>query len=132
MEVNTLIEEAKKAIDRGYEKGKHQVGSAILTKSGKIYTGFSINAQKMDICAEWVAVGKAFSEGEKDIKMIASVKRNEDGTHEILPPCGLCRELQTTYFPDAEIILSTDKKVKATDLLPNPWQKKKMTAPGQK
>jgi|SRR3989344_5597350 len=124
METNTLIEEAKKAIDRGYKKGKHQVGSAVLTKSGKVYTGFSINVQKMDICSEWVAVGKAFSEGEKDIKMIASVKRNEDGSHEILPPCGLCRELSITYYPEAEFVISENKTMKAKDLLPYPWKKK--------
>jgi len=121
-----LIEEAKKVIDKGYEKGKHQVGSAVRTRSGKIYTGLSINVQKVDICAEWVAVGKAFSEGEKDIEMVASVKRNEDGTHEILPPCGLCRELQATYFPEAEILLPDGKIAKSKDLLPYPWEKKRI------
>lgn len=122
-----LIEEAKKALDRGYDQYRHVVGSAIRTKSGKIYTGLSINSQKVDICAEWTAVGNAFSQGDKDIEMVVAVKKNDNGSYEILPPCGLCRELQTTYFPEADIIISDNKMVKATELLPNPWQRKKMT-----
>ncbi len=119
-----LIKEAKNIIDLRYEKNKHTVGAAIKTKSGKIYTGICINVQKVDICSEWTAVGKAFSEGEHDVVLSVAIKKYEDGSYKILPPCGLCRELYVTYAPGAEIIISEDTKVKASDLLPHAWKKK--------
>ena len=123
--METLIQEAKNIIDKRYVQNKFGVGSAVKTKSGKIYTGISINSQKLDLCSEWIAIGKAFSEGNYDIEMIVAVKKHNDGSYEIYPPCGLCRELFMTYCPDAEIIISETEKVKAGDLLPYPWQKKK-------
>jgi len=123
--MKNLIQEAKNIIDKRYVQGKFGVGSALKTKSGKIYTGTSINSQKLDLCSEWIAIGKAFSEGDYDIEMIVAVKKHNDGNYEIYPPCGLCRELFITYCPEAEIIISETKKVKAKELLPNAWQKKK-------
>ena len=121
-----LIQEAKNIIDKRYVQNKFGVGSAIRMKFGKIYTGISINSQKIDLCAEWVAIGKAFSEGDYDIEMIVAVKRHNDGSYEIYPPCGLCRELFMTYCPEAEVIISETRKIKTKDLLPDAWQKKKI------
>src|SRR3989339_498885 len=116
-----LIKEAQNIIEQHYVKGKHSVGAAIRTKSGKIYTGISINSQKVDLCSEWLAVGQALLAGDREIEMIVAVKRHEDGTFEIYPPCGLCRELYVTYCPEAQIILSEIKTSKAIDLLPSAW-----------
>jgi cytidine deaminase len=123
--MENLIQEAKNIIDKRYDEKKFVVGSALRTKSGKIYTGISINVQKLNICCEWIAIGKAFGEGEQDIDMIVAVRRHESGRHEIYPPCGLCRELFITYCPEAEVIIGENEKVRAGDLLPHPWQKKK-------
>src|SRR3989344_6899890 len=118
--MKTLIDEAKKTIDQLFSKDKFQVGSAVKTKSGKIYTGISINCQKMNLCAEWTAIGKAFSEGNNDIEISVAIRKKDDGSYEIYPPCALCRELFITYCPNAEIIISENKKVKASELLPHP------------
>ena len=121
--MNSLIQEAKNIIEQRYVKDKHSVGAAVRTKNGKIYTGISINSQKVDICSEWVAMGKALTEGNYDIELIVAVKRHEDGSFEIYPPCALCRELYVTYCPDAGVILSENEVVKASELLPYAWQK---------
>ncbi len=124
-----LIKEAKGILDKRYKKGFHVVGCAVKTESGKIYTGISMNSQKVDICAEWSAITKAISEGDDKVEMAVAVKKNDDGNFEILPPCGLCRELYVTYFPNASVIISETETRTPDELLPNAWKKKKMENP---
>ncbi|MCM2339275.1 MAG: hypothetical protein NDI62_02360 [Burkholderiales bacterium] len=120
-----LIKEAKKIIDKRYKNNQSVVGCAVKTKSGKIYTGVSINAQKINLCSEWITIGQAFSEGDSDIEMVVAVRKYEDKTYEIYPPCALCRELYVTYCPKADVIISEKKMIKADRLLPHAWKKKK-------
>lgn len=122
--MNDLIQQAKDIIKQRYVQGKFAVGAAVKTKSGKIYTGISINSQKLDICSEWSAIGQAFSKGDFDIDMVVAVKQHRDGTYEIYPPCALCRELYLTYCPDVKVIISEAEVVEARKLLPHAWQKK--------
>lgn len=119
-----LIQKAKEIIEKRYKKGYHSVGAAVKTKSGKIYTGISINSQKVDICAEWSAISTVLSENDDEIEMVVAVKRNDNGDFEILPPCGLCRELYSTYCPFTKVIISETETVGAEELLPNAWKKK--------
>jgi cytidine deaminase len=124
-----LINEAKGILDKRYKKGFYVVGCALKAKSGKIYTGISMNSQKVDICAEWSAITKAISEGEDEVEMIVAVKKDDEGSFEILPPCGLCRELYVTYFPNVKVIISETDTRTPEELLPNAWKKKKMEKP---
>ena len=121
--MNELIEKATETIVSRYEKGKHSVGAAVRTVSGNIYVGVCINSQKVDICSEWTAIGAAATAGDDEITMAVAVHQKSDGTHEIYPPCGLCRELYATWFPNAEIILPGEEIVKAESLLPKAWKK---------
>ena len=52
-----------------------KVGAALLTKSGKLYTGCNIenSSYTPTVCAERTAVFKAVSEGESDFAVIAVV-----------------------------------------------------------
>lgn len=122
-DMETLIQEAKDIIEKRYKKEKHPVGAAVRTKSSKIYTGVSLNSQKVDVCSEWVAIGQAITQGDSDIEMVVAVKRDQGGNFKILPPCALCRELYMTYCPEAQIIIAQDKSIKASELLPNAWLK---------
>lgn len=121
--MDDLIKEAKNTIDKGYTRKRHAVGAALKSKSGKVYTGICINSQRVDICAEWGAISKAFSEGDYDIIMSVAVKKNDDGSYEILPPCSLCRELFITYCPETECIVNETEKIKVADLLPYAYKK---------
>lgn len=127
-----LIQEAKTFLDKRYKKGFYVVGCALKTKSGKIYTGISMNSQKVDICAEWSAITRAISEGDDEIEIAVAVKKDDDGNFEILPPCGLCRELYVTYFPNVKVIISDTETMTPDELLPNAWKKKKMAKPPSK
>ena len=87
MDINILIETAKKARENAYAPySNYKVGCALLSKSGKIFSGCNIeNDGIMSICAERVAFCKAISEGEKDFKCILVLGGKKD--LEYTSPC---------------------------------------------
>ena len=65
------------------------VGAAILSESGKVYTGVCIDtACSMGFCAEHAAAAAMITAGENRVLMMVAV--GWDGN--IMPPCGRCRE----------------------------------------
>ena len=73
MDTDLLIQTAVKMLDFSYVPYSHfHVGAALLTKSGKIYTGCNIEnaAYGPSNCAERTAIFKDVSEGEKEFKEI--------------------------------------------------------------
>lgn len=101
-----LIDKAKKIREKAYTPySNFEVGAALLTESGKIYTGCNIENASYPVgcCAERVAIFKAISEGEKNFKKMAVVAN----TKEPVSPCGSCRQVMAEFFPkDMPIYLS--------------------------
>ena len=119
-----LIEAAREAIKRGYLKHYHTVGSAVLCPSGKVYVGVNVEACGYGPCAEPVAIGAAFTAGERGISKIVAVKKR-GSRYPVLSPCGNCRQLVFDYSPNAEVIASIGGrvvKVRAKDLLPGAYE----------
>lgn len=87
---------------------RFNVGAALLTKNGEVYTGCNIeNASYTPTnCAERTAFFKAVSEGVKEFKAIAIVG-GEDGATELdyCPPCGVCRQVMSEFCDDEFIII---------------------------
>ena len=81
---------------------KFKVAAALLTKSGKIYTGCNIEnaALSPGNCAERTAIFKAVSEGEKDFAAICIVNEDAQGNHDYCPPCGVCRQVMREFCRD--------------------------------
>ena len=73
------------------------VGAAALAASGKVYTGVNIEnaSYGLTVCAERVAIWKAVSEGEREIKAVAVVTSNS------VTPCGACRQVMAEFAPKA-------------------------------
>jgi cytidine deaminase len=73
---------------------KFKVGAALLTKSGKVYTGVNVENASYGLtnCAERVAVGKAVSEGHRKFQAIAVVAPSSG-----LSPCGACRQVMAEF-----------------------------------
>ena len=74
---------------------RFQVGAALLTKQGKVYTGCNIeNAGYTPTnCAERTALFKAVSEGERACSAIAVVGSMEGTVNTLVTgPCGVCRQ----------------------------------------
>ena len=125
-----LIEKAKnialksnkiKLVDTG------DVGSALITKKGNVYTGVCIGHYcGIGSCGEYQAIGNMISNGEKDIKTIVSIwyEHKKKKFHGVIPPCGKCREMikQTSkYNKNTFVIISNSKKVHLKELLPYSW-----------
>jgi cytidine deaminase len=90
-----LIAAAKAAQKNAHAPySKFRVGAALLTKSGKVYTGVNVENASYGLtnCAERVAVGKAVSEGHRTFQAIAVVAPS-DG----LSPCGACRQVLAEF-----------------------------------
>lgn len=105
-EKTKLIQVAIEARKKAYVPYSHYpVGAALLTKSGKIYTGANIEnaAFSVTICAERTAIFKAVSEGERDLQAIAVVTKN-GGT-----PCGSCRQAMAEFNPNMKIYIANEK-----------------------
>ncbi|MBC7250966.1 MAG: cytidine deaminase [Anaerolineae bacterium] len=118
-----LIEAAREVLRRNYHPVKHSVGAAVLCASGRIYTGINVEACGYGPCAEPIAIGAAFTNGEREIRAIVAVHKRGD-TYPVLSPCGNCRQLLVDYAPEAMVIFDYDGQVvkaRARDLLPGAY-----------
>lgn len=88
-----------------------KVGAALLTKSGKIYTGCNIEnaAYTPTNCAERTAFFKAVSEGEREFQAICVVGGKDGVLTDYAAPCGVCRQVMMEFCnpKQFQIILAT-------------------------
>ena len=118
-----LIETAQTIIKLRYENGKHHIGAAIRTKSGKIYSAVHLEAYigRISVCAETLVIGKAISEGDNNFDTIVAVRHpspdEEDRSIKVVSPCGMCRELLSDYGTDMKVIYPKGDTVAKCDIL---------------
>ena len=96
---DTLFSAARAAREAAYAPYSHfKVGAALLTASGRVFTGCNIEniSYGLTICAERVAVFKAIEAGERNFQAIAIVA----DTDEPISPCGACRQVMAEFAPD--------------------------------
>ena len=99
------------------------VSAAILTESGKIYTGVCIDtACSLGMCAERSAIAAMITAGESRVVRLVCVM--PDGRAGM--PCGACRELLMQLdrsSPEIEILtdLETGSAVTLGELMPDWW-----------
>jgi len=130
-----LIQAATDIIVDKYKYGKHHVGAALRTRSGKIVTAVNVDTYvgRAGVCAEAIALGKMISEGEIEFSSIVAIfKPNpEFGGQEpyVASPCGVCREMLNDYCPNAAVIYLENDKIKrarVNELLPGKFTKRHM------
>ena len=100
------------------------VAAAILSESGKIYTGVCVDtACTLGICAERNAIFHMLTCGEHRIsKVLAVMSSGKTGA-----PCGACRELMTQLMPgeytNIQIMLDyeNEKTITLGELTPRWW-----------
>ena len=76
-----------------------QVGAALLTEEGKIYSGCNIEnaAYSPTNCAERTAFFKAVSEGERHFAAICIVGGKNGVLTGYTAPCGVCRQVMREF-----------------------------------
>ena len=120
--------EAAKAVQNGRKISDYVeaggVAAAILSSSGKIYTGVCVDTcSTLGICAERNAIFNMLTNGEQEIRKVLAVM--SDGRTGA--PCGACRELMVQLMPESykniEIMLDYEKEKVVTlgDLTPEWW-----------
>lgn len=100
------------------------VAAAVLSASGKIYTGVCVDTcSTLGICAERNAIFQMLTQGEHEIKRVLAVMTNgKTGA-----PCGACRELMVQLMPEryrsVEIMLDYEagRVVSLGELTPDWW-----------
>ena len=132
-----LVEAASEAIRRRYRYDWQEVGAALRTRSGKIFTGVSLDAYlgRMAVCAEAVALGQAITlAGEAGIEMVVAVRHpppeEKDRPIAVVSPCGACRELIWDYDRDARVIVpgaTGPEAVGIGELIPNKYSRERGT-----
>ena len=128
-----LVTAATDAIKGRYRDEWQEVGAALRTRSGKIFTGVNLDAYlgRMAVCAEAVALGRAVVEaGDTGIDTIVAVRHPPPGDKDraitVVSPCGACRELIFDYDPKARVIVPNGKVaalVPIAELLPNKYSR---------
>ena len=101
-----------------------EVSAAVLSSSGKIYTGVCIDTcSTLGICAERNAIFNMITNGEQEIRKVLCIPpvRGKGA------PCGACRELMVQLMPDQyksiEIMLDyeSEKVMTLGELTPEWW-----------
>ena len=87
------------------------VGAALLTSDGEVYTGCNIENASYGaaLCAERVAVAKAVSDGKRDFSAVAVVGM-KDGEISDASPCGICRQVLSEFgSADMKVLVVSDR-----------------------
>lgn len=102
------------------------VSAAILSKSGRIYTGVCVDTcSTLGICAERNAIFNMLTNGEQEIDKVLCIM--PDGSNGA--PCGACRELMVQLMPGKyhaiEIMLDyeTGRTITLGEITPEWWIK---------
>ncbi len=123
-EKKLLIDLANQARRRAYVPySNYRVGSALRTKTGKVYTGVNVEnaAYPTTMCAERVAIFKAVSDGELEFEAISVVTDNGGS------PCGACRQVLAEFGLDTIVLIANGKgellkEMTIGELLPEAFQ----------
>ena len=94
-----LIEKAKEVRGQAYAPySKLQVGAALLTVKGNVYTGCNVENASFGLtsCAERNAIFKAVAEEGPQMK-IEAIAISVNTTH-FIPPCGACRQVIAEFI----------------------------------
>ncbi|MBI2515908.1 MAG: cytidine deaminase [Opitutae bacterium] len=96
------------------------VGAAILTSSGKIYSGCNVENASYGLtnCAERTAIFAAAAHGERKLRCVVVYTPTPTAT----APCGACRQVIYEFGPGVRVISVCDGKARTDttikDLLP--------------
>lgn len=98
-----VVSAAKEIIEKYYKPGRHHIGAAVRTSSGKIFAAVNLETTigRIAVCAETIAIGMVCAAGE-NISIVAAFSGH---TSQVTPPCGMCRELIYDYASDCEVII---------------------------
>ena len=102
---------------------RFKVGAALRTREGEVVTGCNMEnaSYGLTLCAERVAVFKAWSEGLRHFEAIAVVAQSPRP----VAPCGACRQVLWEFCGDLWVHITDlkgrGKTLRMSELLPLPF-----------
>ena len=123
MHEDSYISATKKAMSKAYVPySNYPVGALIITDKGNTYSGCNVENASYPLgnCAEASAIASMVMGGERKIKTIYVMTKNDEGGI----PCGGCRQrIREFSDEDTEIMMCSPDGVKTqlnlAELLPN-------------
>lgn len=122
-----LIKSASQVREKAFAPySNFKVGSAVVTKDGKVFTGCNVESASygLTVCAERVAIWKAVSEGETELEQMAVVA----DTEQLTPPCGVCRQIIWEFCGDVPVTMANlrgdSETIQMKELLPRAFDMK--------
>lgn len=109
VQLQKLTAAAKAAASRAYAPySKFRVGAAVLTETGKIYSGCNVENASYGLtnCAERTAIFNAVAAGEKNLSLRCVVVYTPTKTP--TAPCGACRQVIYEFGPEARVLSCCD------------------------
>ena len=103
---DALVEAATMSRNNAYAPySGFAVGAAVLTGSGRVFTGCNVENATfgLSVCAERVAIATAVANGEREIRGIAIVT---DAASPV-PPCGMCLQVLAEFARDVPVYLAS-------------------------
>lgn len=98
------------------------VGSALVTEAGNLYSGVCIDTGSgTGFCAEHAAIAAMVTAREYRIARIVAVWRDDAGALYVLPPCGRCRQFIRQIDEanlDTDVVLGRHESAPLRELLP--------------
>lgn len=111
MNAEQLCAAAVDAMQRAYAPySKFQVGAALETVDGTVYTGCNIEngAYSPSVCAERVALFRAVHDGHRSFRRLAVAGGTGGVVHGACPPCGVCRQTLSEFCgPELTVYIVT-------------------------
>jgi cytidine deaminase len=117
-----LLRAARSALRRAYAPySKFQVGAAILTAKGRVFTGCNVENASYGVtnCAERTAIHSAVASEGPGMRVLAVAVTNRKETP--CAPCGACRQVIFEFGPKAMVQFKAKEGWEhrlITDLLP--------------
>ena len=100
-----LIQVAQKAKQNAYAPySGFQVGAALLTKNGMLYTGTNVEnaSYGLTVCAERIAIFNAVADGQREFEALAV----SGSTSKLILPCGACLQVMAEFCPELPLFLT--------------------------
>ena len=123
MSESSYIAATKEAMNKAYVPySNYQVGALIVTKNGNTYSGCNVENASYPLgnCAEASAIASMILGGEKKIKTIYVMTKNDEGGI----PCGGCRQRIREFSDENTQIMmcspdGVQQRINLSELLPN-------------
>jgi len=109
LQQHRLEKAARDAAKKSYSPySKFRVGAAVLTGSGKIFSGTNVENASYGLCncAERTAIFSAVAAGERHLRCVIVYTPTKTAT----TPCGACRQVINEFGPEARVISICDSK----------------------